>query len=103
VIVDGKIVGVDRLEDLDPNRLARVEVLSPEDGAALYGAKGASGAVYITLRPGQQRLGYTDRNLTRGQLSVAAEKKFEQVKADHKTGMLQRRTEGVQVTGPNKN
>jgi len=49
-ILDGKEVGLDLIENLDPNTIESIDVYKSESATALYGEKGKNGLVVITSK-----------------------------------------------------
>ena len=44
--------GPSRFDDIDPNDIEKIEVVKGPAGAALYGAAGANGVIYVTTKHG---------------------------------------------------
>lgn len=53
-VVDGAIVEVDYIYDMDVNNIETVTVLKDASASALYGAKAAAGVIVITTKPIQE-------------------------------------------------
>lgn len=53
-VVDGAIVDVDYIYDMDVNNIETVTVLKDASASALYGAKAAAGVIVITTKPIQE-------------------------------------------------
>ena len=61
-VVDGAIVDVDYIYDMDVNTIESVTVLKDASASALYGAKAAAGVIVLTTKPikeGRIRLNYS--------------------------------------------
>ena len=61
-ILDGFEVPLQKVFDLDMNRIERVTILKDATGTALYGSRGANGVVVINTKqpePGKLRISYT--------------------------------------------
>ncbi|MFT3902784.1 MAG: SusC/RagA family TonB-linked outer membrane protein [Niabella sp.] len=61
-VLDGFVVSLRTISDLDMNRVASITILKDAASAAIYGAKAANGVVVIETvvpKPGQMRLSYT--------------------------------------------
>ena len=55
---------VNRIADLDPSQIERIEILKGASAAALYGSRASNGVILITTkrgRPGAQRISVTQR------------------------------------------
>ena len=68
-IMDGFEISVQKLYDLDPNRIESITILKDAAATAMYGSRAANGVVVITTiapRPGQVQISY---NLT-GTLTI---------------------------------
>ena len=60
-ILDGFEVSVEKIYDLDPNRVARISILKDASATAIYGSRAANGVVIIDTKApksGQLRLNY---------------------------------------------
>lgn len=61
-ILDGFEVSVEKIYDLDPNRIANVSILKDASATAIYGSRAANGVVIvetITPKPGRLQVNYT--------------------------------------------
>lgn len=68
-IMDGFEVSVQKVYDLDPNRVETINILKDAAATAMYGSRAANGVIVITTRapkPGEVTISY---NLT-GSLSL---------------------------------
>ena len=50
VVIDGEESNTEAMNNLDPNQIAKVEILKGEDAAAAYGDKGANGVIIVTTK-----------------------------------------------------
>jgi TonB-linked SusC/RagA family outer membrane protein len=53
IVVDGLVVDIDFLSNLDMNEVASFEVLKDAASAAIYGSRGANGVILITTKSGK--------------------------------------------------
>ncbi len=63
-LVDGFEVDVERIYDMDPNRIAKLTVLKDASATALYGSRAANGIVVIETKAPQQGRVNVDYNVT---------------------------------------
>jgi Outer membrane receptor proteins, mostly Fe transport len=54
VVVDGLVVDIDFLSNLDMNEVESFEVLKDAASAAIYGSRGANGVILITTKSGKE-------------------------------------------------
>ncbi|WP_223032939.1 alpha-2-macroglobulin family protein [Hanstruepera marina] len=50
IVIDGKIVSQEELDELSPELIESVNVLKGANGAALYGSQGANGVIVVTTK-----------------------------------------------------
>lgn len=62
IIVDGNPVDENYLQSLDPSMIQNVEVLKDTDATTIYGSRGASGVVVVTLKSNMDDFITTDEN-----------------------------------------
>lgn len=61
-ILDGFEVSVEKIYDLDPNRVSNISILKDASATAIYGSRASNGVVIIDTKaptPGQLKLNYT--------------------------------------------
>jgi len=50
VVIDGEESNTEAMNNLDPNQIAKVEILKGENATAAYGDKGANGVIIVTTK-----------------------------------------------------
>lgn len=62
-VLNGEILTEEQFNGIDPNMIARIEVLKDANAAAIYGARAANGVIIVTLKDGDDHVTVNDNEL----------------------------------------